>query len=418
MHHKLRRVSLALVALAPLFGCGPVGVGTSADREGDARDPGKAVEDFAAALRLKLETATSGDVIKVPEGVFSFDRGLSLTTDGVTIRGAGADRSVLNFKGQIAGAEGLLVTASDFTIEDLAIEDTVGDALKIKGGRNITVRGVRTAWNGGPNPDNGAYGIYPVQTENTLVENSVAVGASDAGIYVGQSRNVVVRNNRAEFNVAGIEIENTVHADVHGNVAVNNTGGILVFNMPDLPQRGHSTRIFDNQVANNNTANFGAPGSAVAGVPAGSGILINANDLIEVFGNEVANNQTANVLISSYFSADYSADREVVDVFDPYPETIFIHDNAFGGGGDKPDHEGLETVRTALYGAEGRLPDIVWDGVSHPERTGAEHAICVNNPPAELLNIDGGNGYANPSVGSDAHSCTHPNLEPVVLPEA
>ena len=168
------------------------------------------------------------------------------------------------------------------------------------------MRGLRTAWSGGPNPDNGAYGIYPVQTENTLIENSVAIGASDAGIYVGQSRNVVVRNNRAEFNVAGIEIENTVHADVHGNVAVNNTGGILVFNMPDLPQRGHSTRIFDNRVVNNNTPNFGAPGSAVAGVPAGSGILVNANDLIEVFGNEVGDNQTANVLISSYFSASYS----------------------------------------------------------------------------------------------------------------
>lgn len=127
-------------------------------------------------------------------------------------------------------------------------------------------------------------------------------------------------------------IENTVHADVHGNVAVNNTDGILVFNMPDLPQRGHSTRVFNNQVLNNNTANFGAPGSAVAGVPAGSSILVNANDLIEVFGNEVANNQTANVLISSYFSADYSADREVVETFDPYPETIFIHGNAFSGG--------------------------------------------------------------------------------------
>ena len=110
-----------------------------------------------------------------------------------------------------------LLGASDFTIEDLAIEDTAGDALKITDGRNITVRRVRTEWTGGPSAENGAYGIYPVQTENTLIEGSVAIGASDAGIYVGQSRNVVVRDSRAEFNVAGIEIENTVHADVWGN---------------------------------------------------------------------------------------------------------------------------------------------------------------------------------------------------------
>ena len=273
------------------------------------------------------------------------------------------------------------MTASDFTIEDLAIEDTAGDALKITDGRNITVRRVRTEWTGGPSTENGAYGIYPVQTENTLIEGSVAIGASDAGIYVGQSRNVVVRDSRAEFNVAGIEIENTVHADVFGNLAVNNTGGILVFNMPDLPEEGHSTRVFNNRVVDNNTANFGIPGSAVAGVPAGSGILINANDRVEVFDNEIRNNQTANVLISSYFSANYTGEREVVETFDPYPETLLILGNTFGPGGGAPDHEGLEAVRLALYGVEGHLPDVVWDGVRHPERGAAEFAICVDNAP-------------------------------------
>ena len=142
------------------------------------------------------------------------------------------DKTVLSFAGQIAGAEGLLVTASDFTIEDLAIEDAKGDALKVNEGENITIRRVRTEWTNGPSQDNGAYGIYPVQTTNVLVEGNVAIGASDAGVYVGQSRDVIVRNNRAEYNVAGIEIENTVGADVYDNVATNNTGGILVFNMP------------------------------------------------------------------------------------------------------------------------------------------------------------------------------------------
>jgi parallel beta-helix repeat protein len=198
---------------------------------------------FAETFRLALETAQPGDVITVPEGRFEFDRSVTLATDGVTIKGAGMDRSVLSFQGQVAGAEGLLVNASDFTIEDLAIEDTVGDALKINEGSNIVVRRVRTEWTNGPSTENGAYGIYPVQTENTLIEGSVAIGASDAGIYVGQSRNVVVRDNRAEYNVAGIEIENTIGADVYDNLATNNTGGILVFNIAAsclLPSSGLS----------------------------------------------------------------------------------------------------------------------------------------------------------------------------------
>ena len=199
-------------------------------------------------LMEQLIGAQPGDVIEIPEGTFSFDRSLSLTTDGVTIKGQGMDKTVLSFAGQIAGAEGLLVTASDFTIEDLAIEDPTGDALKVNEGNNITIRRIRTEWTGGPKTENGAYGIYPVQTTNVLVEDNVAIGASDAGVYVGQSQNVIVRGNRVEYNVAGIEIENTIGADVYNNVATNNTGGILVFNMPVLQLEGRATRVYDNQV--------------------------------------------------------------------------------------------------------------------------------------------------------------------------
>jgi hypothetical protein len=41
------------------------------------------------------------------------------------------DKTVLSFRNQVQGAEGLLVNASDFTIEDLAIEDTPGAVLSI-----------------------------------------------------------------------------------------------------------------------------------------------------------------------------------------------------------------------------------------------------------------------------------------------
>ncbi|HEX5842344.1 MAG TPA: parallel beta-helix domain-containing protein, partial [Pseudomonas sp.] len=175
--------------------------------------------DFQKALQTQLIKAKPGSVIEIPAGTYQLDRSLSLKVSGVTIKGAGMDKTILSFKGQKSGAEGLLVDASDFTIEDIALEDSKGDALKVVGGKNIIIRRVRTEWTNGPATENGAYGIYPVQTENTLIDGAVAIGASDAGIYVGQSRNVVVRNSRAERNVAGIEIENTIDADVYDNVA-------------------------------------------------------------------------------------------------------------------------------------------------------------------------------------------------------
>jgi parallel beta-helix repeat protein len=378
-------------------------------------------EEVARQLQTRLIEAEPGDVIEIPEGTFDFTRSLSLTVDGVTIRGAGMDRTVLSFAGQTQGAEGLLVTASDFTIEDLAIEDTKGDALKINEGRNVTIRRVRAEWTGGPATENGSYGLYPVQTENVLIEECVAIGASDAGIYVGQSRNVIVRNNRAELNVAGIEIENTVGADVYGNVATRNTGGILVFNMPDLPQEGHSTRVFDNEVIANNTENFAPEGTAVRSVLAGSGVVITANDRVEVFGNRIADNQTANVVIASNYSTGY-ADREQVEGYDPYPETIYVYGNEFEGGGQAPAMAELEQLRVALFGEEGRLPDVLWDGFSNPDKaaTAAEAppngaSICVDNGEAVLLNVDAPNGFQNPTVDMTAHTCHHEKLPAIAI---
>jgi parallel beta-helix repeat protein len=407
--HRIAFPWLAALLVA-LTACG------QGERAGDGADaaPPAGTDTYEEQLRLALETAQPGDTITVPPGTHAFTRSLTLNVDGVTIRGAGMGSSVLNFAGQIAGAEGLLVTASDFTIEDLAIEDTVGDALKINGGRNIVVRRVRTEWTNGPDTENGAYGIYPVQTENTLIEGSVAIGASDAGIYVGQSRQVVVRDSRAEYNVAGIEIENTVSADVHDNVARHNTGGILVFNMPDLPQAGHSTRLFRNDVSDNNTDNFGAPGSAVASVPAGSGIIINSNDRVEIFDNDIGNHRTANVLISSLFSAEYSSDREAASSFDPYPETIYLHGNRYGSAGEAPDRPALDELRRALFGDDGRLPDIVWDGMVDAAKPPEGLEICIGDD-AGFLNIDAANGSANPSTDRTPHDCRHEPLPAVAL---
>ena len=379
-----------------------------------------ATADFQKQLLKQLISAQPGDVIELPEGKFQLNRSLSLNVDGVTIRGAGMDKTILSFKNQIQGAEGLLVSASNFTIEDLAIEDTIGDALKVNEGENIIIRNIRVEWTNGPATENGAYGIYPVQTRNTLVEGTVAIGASDAGIYVGQSRNVIVRNNRAEHNVAGIEIENTIGADVYDNVATNNTGGILVFNMPNLPQPGHSTRVFDNKVFENNTENFGHEGTPVAAVPAGSGVVINSNDNVEIFNNEISDNDTANVIVSSYYMAGYYSDKSTQEAFDPYPEGIYIYGNTFSGGGSSPDHLELKALKLAKFGLGGSLPDILWDGAVNPEKLvdgelPAELKLCIDNGEAGLVNVDAANDYKNISTEIAPHKCSLKKLPQIVL---
>ena len=201
-----------------------------------------------------LILAKPGDTIKLQAGLYKFTDGLSLDVDNVRLIGEGMDKTILSFADQLSGAQGLLVTSNKVVLKDFAIEDAKGDALKVIGADGIYMINLRTEWTGGPKSTNGAYGLYPVESKDVLIDGCVAIGASDAGIYVGQSENIIVRNSRAHYNVAGIEIENSYYADVYDNVASHNTGGILVFDLPDLPQQGgHHVRVFMNQAIDNLT---------------------------------------------------------------------------------------------------------------------------------------------------------------------
>src|SRR5258708_21560566 len=198
------KVAIAILC-ALAAGCG----GASAPQGLSAGD-----QAFQQKLQEQFLDAKPGSVIEIPAGKHALDRVLTLRASGVTIRGAGSDKSILSFKNEISGPEGMLVYANDFTIEHVAIEDSKGDGLKINDGENITIRDVRVEWTGGPKTTNGAYGIYPVKSKNVLIEDSASFGASDAGVYVGQPHNRIVRRNRAARKVAGIGNEKNIRAEV------------------------------------------------------------------------------------------------------------------------------------------------------------------------------------------------------------
>jgi len=216
--------------------------------------------DAPKQAQTAMIKAKPGEVVEFGAGTFELPATLSLDVSDVTIQGQGPDQTILSFKnqGQGTGGEGLLLTAkSGTTLQNLAIEDAKGDAVKAQGTQGLVIRNVRTEWTGGPKETNGGYGLYPVLCTGVLIEECTVRGASDAGIYVGQSFDVVVRRNTVEQNVAGIEIENCTRADVYENVATDNAGGILVFTMPDLPKKdGRHCRVFKNKVVANNHENF------------------------------------------------------------------------------------------------------------------------------------------------------------------
>jgi hypothetical protein len=85
-----------------------------------------------------------------------------------------------------------------------------------------------------------------------------------------------------------------MNADVFDNVSTHNAGGILVFDLPGLPQMGgHSTRVFRNKVIDNDTPNFAPKGNIVAQVPTSTGVMLMANRNVHVFENEISGNATS-----------------------------------------------------------------------------------------------------------------------------
>jgi parallel beta-helix repeat protein len=388
-------------ALAGIVGCGRGDpAGGQPGKQADQTLPIEPGPDVQKRLQRAFIAAKPGDVIELAAGKFQLNGTLSLDVKDVTIRGQGADKTILDLSAQEAGTggEGLQVTAGPVVIEDLAIENARGDALKVTGADGVTIRRVRTEWTEGPSEKNGSYGIYPVQCKNVLVEHCVAMGASDAGIYVGQSQNIVVRHNRATQNVAGIEIENSIDADVYENHSSNNSGGILVFSLPNLPAKnGRGCRVFKNQIIENNHPNFAGEGNIVAMVPPGTGLMIMAYDDVEVFENTFEDNGTVNVGILSYLVTEKKYDDPE---YNPYPEGIAIHHNTFTGGGDKPAGD-MGKKLGLLVG--GKFPDIAYDGI-------VDHKKFVDGNLPEELRL-----YIHDNGDADFVNLDLANFDPVRL---
>ena len=329
-----------------------------------------------------------GDVLTLEPGEYYFEDGLSLDVNDVIFEGSGIDSTILNFGEQISGAQGLLVTSDGVTLRDFAILDAKGDAIKVIGANGINMISLRTEWTGGPKESNGAYGFYPVESKDVLIDGCIAIGASDAGIYVGQSQNIIVKNSTAKYNVAGIEIENSYYADVFDNLATHNTGGILIFDLPDLPQQGgHHVRVFRNKAINNDTDNFAPEGNIVGEVPRGTGIIIQANSDVEVFDNDIYGNGTVNLSIVTY---GYETEDEN---YNPHPKSIQIHGNRFGDGGFDPDVGTGELAAILFELSDGDMPDIFWDGIlptsqmifGQPDE---ERLLITNNGNATFLTLN------------------------------
>ena len=482
LNRELIRLTL-MVAILGLVACGgsssnSSSAGTPATENPDTGNPGDASlgrtfviqpgADATQQMLVAMIEVKPKDVIEFAEGYFELTSGIQISgTEDILVKGQGKDKTVLSFKNSGSQEGFLATTVRGITVEDLTVLDSPGDAFKLQGVDHGTLRGVRAIWSSGRNttnedpitaanytsklnvactdparhnPDNpnpletdtsspdytvsklsGRYGIYPVNSKNILVEDTESVGASDAGIYVGQTDNAIIRNSRAAYNVFGFEIENVRGGEYVDNLSECNTGGFLVYDLDGLTRYGSRTRMYRNTSRNNNSYNFAEPGSIVSNVPRGTGMLTMGYDKIDVFENTFENNGTAGIVHTSYELFGVPGDRRM----DLYSEGVHIWNNTFKDNGNdlpQPDfaailETGGEQITSAfpmlvglkmLAGAgEYRGAHIVWDGYEDEYNADCPYPTDSKGEPIPLQDAEGkpisGNQYPNPSCRYNAY---------------
>lgn len=305
-----------------------------------------------------VKAAKPGDVIQVWPG--NYTETVYIDKDNIRLSGVIIDgkRPVLFGDGHLNDA--ILYSGNNIVIENFLITKYKGNAIMGQAGNNFEIRNNIIE-------DTGVYGIFPQLGDNGIVEHNIISGIEDAAIYIGMSDHIHVANNEVFDSVAGIEIENSRHAIVENNFVHNNTGGILAFVTPGLPIKDTVDVIIrNNWISNNNTKNFGAEGSMVAGIPAGTGVLIMAADKVIIEDNLILGNKTAGIIITDHQNApNTTLDPES----DPSPDQVMILNNLMYNNGYETITEAKVLLTTELKQGN---PDIL--------RVGSSKDSCINNP--------------------------------------
>lgn len=297
--------------------------------------PGQFIQDA-------IDAAFPGDTVRVQPGVYH--ETLALDVSGLTIIGEKTERTRAVLDGHNVLSDGMVGSGSDLVIEGFEVRNYTANGLMIDLATNVTFRDLHLE-------NTGLYGVYPVEVVGVLVEGSTVIGARDAGIYVGQSKDIIVRGNTVYGNVTGIEIENSVNALVEDNDVYDNAGGVLVFLLPNNPSKiSIGCVVQNNRIYNNNHVNFADPNAIVSSVPSGTGIMILAADEVRVTQNEILNNKSMGIAVIGLETL-FGVGKEF-DV-DPTPDNNWIYNNQIEGNGLEPDAKVHES------GFDGA--DLIWD---------------------------------------------------------
>ena len=315
-----------------------------------ARDPITITVEPGTTIQSAVDKAQPGDTIEIPYG--TYHERVVVDLSDITLHGipnSAGEYPILDGEGVLS--EGVIASGNNFTVGFLKTINYTDNGVLVEGANGVHFHDLYAE-------NVGTYGIYPVKSTDVLVERVEVTGVDDAGIYAGQSENVIVRDSIVHGNVIGIELENTYNGEIVNNHAYDNSVGIFVVILPQLTSKISSNTLVANNIAeNNNHSNFARVGAASL-LPPGVGILLLGTDNAEVTGNTVKDNATAGIAVFSLTGTGAFTESEL-DV-GQLPEGNYVHANTFENNGFDPD------PMVADLGVPGG--DILWDATGTNNR--------------------------------------------------
>jgi len=338
---------------------------------------GTLVSNDPNAIQTAVDAASPGDKLLIAAGDYT-EEVIIVTNDLQLVGCGGATNDRPRFLPVGGGTgNGMFAAGVDgLHFQSLLFDTIENNGIFITGANGVSFRDVIAEGN-----LISTYGIFPVSSNNVLIETSTANEVDDAGLYVGQSTNITVRYSRAEGNVAGIEIENSGSAFVHNNYLNNNTGGLLVFRLPGPTLQISTDHLISHNVSeNNNTPNFGS--GTVGIIPDGSGIVVLSNDNGTFEYNVLRGNNTLGIAL---------ADQEIFNILSGDPNNLpfdptspdqtclgnLVQRNSLSGNGLSPDTEGPNGLPPGIAG------DLVYAIFEDPNGVG--NCFQDNEDPNQIV---------------------------------
>ena len=295
-------------------------------------------------IQAAVDASQPGDTVKVPAG--TYHENVVVTRNGITIDGSPG--AVLDGAG-LSGDTGIhaaplspAAVIKGFRLRGMKIQNYAENGVLIENGRDFVVTG-------GTYLGNREYGIFALHSADGRIEGNSVSGSDDTAIYIGQSREITVRNNTAEQSTVGIEVENSLHVTVSSNRCAGNATGILVDLLPGLDETvTKDVTVRNNLLLDNNRPNpVTDPSDILSLLPSGVGLLNVGGDGLTAAGNVVTGNNSAGILI-----AQLPPDAAALDPrISPFPDHNEIRNNVTLENGGNPDPK-----LAPLPGA-----DLVWD---------------------------------------------------------